>query len=286
MEAPAILAEDVYREELARVGARDGRVVCVEVVPCGARHPFEAAHPDRFFQLGSVESAMVSMVEGLVTAGFRVFVCGLGSGVGAARLPGLALAYLRVGASVVVPDTRPVGVELLCVPGVRIAAPCGVREIGAVVRGAVRSGRPYHIRIGAGVPAEVGGQWAGGGEGDVPSVVWDVAGGWGDHADAGVCVVSVGEEGTRLALAVRERDAGLAHAHLVYVDESHLAAAAGELARRHDRFVVLGGHRGSGGVGERLGRLMPGCQVLEVSLGGEVAADGDRVLSCVEGLRR
>ncbi|MFF8592809.1 transketolase [Streptomyces sp. NPDC015220] len=287
MGAPAILAEDVYREELARMGAQDGRVVCVEAVPGGGRHPFEAAHPDRFFQLGRVDSAMVSMVEGLVTAGFRVFVCGLGAGAGAERLPRLALAHLRSGASVVVPDSQSDPVELLRTPRVRIAAPSGVREIRAVVRSAARSGRPYHIRIGAGASADVTAGWAGSGDGDIPVVVWDAGRGAGRRTDpAGVCLVSVGEDGTRLALAVRERGPGPAHAHLVYLDDSHLAAAAGELARRHDRFVVLGGHRGPGGVATRLSRLMPGCDVLEMALGGDLAADVVRVLHGAERLGR
>ncbi|MEX2973757.1 transketolase [Streptomyces sp. C184] len=290
MGAPAILAEDVYREELARIGAEDGRVVCVEALPRGARHPFETAHPDRFFQLGSVEGAMVSMVEGLVTAGFRVFVCGLGTDLGAARLPRLTLAYLQAGASVVVPDTHVDPTELLRTPRVRIAAPCGVQEIRAVVRSAARSVRPYHIRIGAGAPADVAADWVGvgdgAGDGGIPSVVWDVVEDAWHHEDAGVCMISVGEDGTRLALAARERSTGPAHAHLVYLDDSHLAAAAGELARRYDRFVVLGGHQGPDGVQKRLSRLMLGCDVLVVSLSGELAADVDQVLSTVKGLRQ
>ncbi|MFE9251231.1 transketolase [Streptomyces sp. NPDC007088] len=288
MGAPAVLAEDVYREELARIGAEDGRVVCVEALPGGARHPFETAHPDRFFQLGSVESAMVAMVQGLVTAGFRVFVCGLGTGVGAARLPRLALAYLRSGASVVVPDSQTTERELLRTERVQFAAPSGVREIRAVVRAAARSGRPYHIRIGRGVPADVVADWSGGGEGETETrpVVWDVSPGAGAHLDEGTCLVSVGEHGTRLALAARERGAGLAHAHLVYVDDSHLVAAAGELARRYGRFVVLGGYRGPEGEGQRLSRLMPGCRVLAAELCGDVAADTERVLALVKEARR
>ncbi|MFJ3713313.1 transketolase (plasmid) [Streptomyces sp. NBC_01267] len=286
MEAPAILAEDIYREELAKIGAEDGRVVCVEALPSGARHPFETAHPDRFFQLGSVESAMVSMVEGLTGAGFRVFVCGLGTHIGAARLPRLTLAYLQAGASVVVPDTLVDPAGLLRTPRVQIAAPSGVHEIRAVVRGAARSGRPYHIRIGAGAPADVAADWAGAGDGDIPSVVWDITEDAGPHEDAQVCIVSVGEDATRLALAVRERSSGAGHAHLVYLDDSHLAAAAGELVRRYDRFVVLGGQRGPDGVQERLSRLMLGCHVLEVSMSGELAADVDQVLSTVKGLRQ
>ncbi|CAL9327941.1 hypothetical protein [Streptomyces sp. enrichment culture] len=63
-----------------------------------------------------------------------------------------------------------------------------------------------------------------------------------------------------------------------------VGAAPGRVAA--DRFVVLGGYRGPDGVRRRLGRLMPGCDVREVTPGGDPAADADRVLRAVEGLRR
>lgn len=288
MGAPTVLAEDVHREELARIGAEDGRVVCVEALPGGAWHPFETAHPDRFLQLGSVESAMVAMVQGLVTAGFRVFVCGLGTGVGAARLPRLALAHLRSGASVVVPDSQATERELLRTARVQFAAPSGVREIRAVVPAAARSGRPHHIRIGRGVPVDVVANWSRGAEGvaEMRPVVRDVSPATGPHLVEATCLVSVGEHGTRLALAARERGAGLAHAHVVDVDDSHLVAVAGELARRYKRFVVLGGYRGPEGEGQRPSQLMPGCRVPAAELCGDVAADTERVLALVKETRR
>ncbi|WP_399895560.1 transketolase [Streptomyces sp. BBFR51] len=286
MGAPTILAEDVYREELARAGAQDGRVVCVEALPTRVRHPFETAHPDRFFQLGSVESATLTMVEGLVTAGFRVFVCGVGleAGVRAARLPRLSTSCLAAGASVVVPDTQADPADLLRTPRVQIAVPSGVREIRGVVRGAVRSGRPHHIRLGSAAPVDVSADWAGADDGDIPSVVWGADRARGG-ADTQVCLVSVGEHGARLAVAVQERFAGAAHARLVYLDDSHLTAASGELARRCNRFVVLGGHQGPYGVRSRLSRLMPGCDVRAFPVCAEAASDVDRVLSLLEGLR-
>ncbi|MFJ9216981.1 transketolase [Streptomyces sp. NPDC102383] len=279
MGVTTVRAEDIYREELAGVGAEDGRVVCVEALLGSARHPFETAHPDRFFQLGSVESAMVTMVEGLVTAGFRVFVCGLGptTNIGAARLPRLALAYLKAGASVVVPDAQVDPTELPRTPRVQIAEPCGVREIKAVVRGAARSGRPYYIRIGSGAPVDVASDWADRGD-DIPSVVWDAGGGPARRVGGGVCLVSVGGDGTRLALEVRDRFESAAHGHLVYLDDSHLVAAAGELARHYDRFVVLGGDVGPAGVRQRLSELMPGCEVLGAPPQGELASDVAEVL--------
>ncbi|GGV65152.1 hypothetical protein GCM10010277_72250 [Streptomyces longisporoflavus] len=294
MGATTVRAEDIYREELAKIGADDGRVVCVEALPGGAHHPFESAHPDRFFPLGGVESAMVTMVEGLVTAGFRVFVCGLGLGADTrvSRLPRLAAAYLRAGASVMVPYGQTDLTELRSMPRVQIAVPSGAPEIRAVLRGAARSGRPCHIRIGTETSDAVTTPWPGAadGDGDVPPVIWDVPADSGGPADPGgpadtdTCLVSIGEKGTRLALAVRERSKGLAHAHLVYVDDSHLSAAAGELARRHGRLVVLGGSAGPGGAAEGLSRLLPGCTVLGLTPGAAPAADVERVLSAVEEL--
>ncbi|MEU6767696.1 transketolase [Streptomyces sp. NPDC046853] len=288
MGATTVRAEDIYREELAKIGADDGRVVCVEALPGGAHHPFESAHPDRFFPLGGVESAMVTMVEGLVTAGFRVFVCGLGLGADtrAARLPRLTVAYLRAGASVMVPHTQTDLAELRSMPRVQIAVPTGAREIRAVLRSAARSGRPCHIRIGTETSDAVAAPWPGAADGDIPSVIWDVAADSGDPAETDTCLVSIGEEGTRLALAVRERSADLAHAHLVYLDDSHLAAAAGELALRHGRLVVLGGAAGPDGAAERLSRLLPGCTVIGLARpepGAAFAADVERALSMAEG---
>lgn len=280
MGATTVRAEDIYREELAKIGADDGRVVCVEALPGGAHHPFETAHPDRFFPLGGVESAMVTMVEGLVTAGFRVFVCGLGirAGTRIPRLPRLTVAYLRAGASVMVPYGQTDLAELRSMPRVRIAVPSGADEIRAVLRGAARSGRPCHIRIGTETSAAVTTTWPGTADGDIPSVIWDVAG----SPDADMCLVSVGEDGTRLALAARERSLRLAHAHLVYVDDSHLSAAAGELARRYERFVVLGGSAGPSGAAERLRRLLSGCTVMGLLPGGALPADVRRVLAMAE----
>ncbi|MFD0394152.1 hypothetical protein ACFQ3Z_24760 [Streptomyces nogalater] len=83
---------------------------------------------------------------------------------------------------------------LRSVPGVTIAAPYGEAEMRAVIRSAVRSGRPHYIRTGRNAAYEslpVSGT-------GLPPVTWESEGDPGD-----VCLVSVGEEGTRLSLAAR-----------------------------------------------------------------------------------
>ena len=283
MGAPAILAEDVYREELAKIGAQDGRVVCVKL--CQAAHgtPSSSAHPDRFFQLGSVESAMVSMVEGLVTAGFRVFVCGLGTGIGAARLPRRALAHLQRGGSVVVPDIQVDPAELLRTPRVRIAAPSGVREIRAVVRGAARSQRPYRIRIGAGRPPTSRRTGPVRATGTSPR-------------SSGTSPATPG--GTRTRRSAWSRSARTApgsrwrpgSATRAPRTRTWCTSTTVTLPRRQVNWPVTttgswcsAGIRGGTGCPSGCSRLMPGCAVLEVTPSGDLAADADRVLSAVKG---
>lgn len=285
MGAPAILAEDVYREELAKIGAEDGRVVCGS--PARRRTaPLRDGAPGPVLPAGQRRERHGE--HGRRTGHRRVQGVRVRTGHG-----------YRSGA----------------------AAPAGSRPSadGCVGRGAGHPGRSGGAAADAARP-DRGAQWhpgdQGGGArcGTVGTAVPHPhrrGGARRRHGPLGrcgrrghplgrlgrrrrlraargrgVCLVSVGEDGTRLALAARERNAGPAHAHLVYLDDSHLAAAAGELARHHDRFVVLGGYPGRHGVRQRLSRLMPGCAVLGVTPSGDLAADAGRVLSTVKGLWR
>lgn len=178
------------------------------------------------------------------------------------------LGYLAAGVTVVAPYAGVSGAWfgtthhcledlaiLRGVPGVTIAAPYGDAEMRAVVREAVRSGRPHYIRTGRNAKYDlpVLGD-------ELPLVNWEFRAGPDD-----VCLVSVGEEGTRLALAARRAVPGTAHAHLVYLDHENLTPAAAELARQHSRFVVVEEHRGQGGIAEALALLLPACRVTSVS---------------------
>ncbi|MDX2598474.1 transketolase [Streptomyces caniscabiei] len=265
---------DAYRDELTRLAASDDTIVCLEADLGGKGHPFQAAHPERFFNLGIAEGAMVDMAAGLAAGGHKPFVSTFApfAALRAAESLKLTLGYLAAGVTVVAPYAGVSGAWfgtthhcledlaiLRSVPGVTIAAPYGDAEMRAVVREAVRSGKPHYIRTGRNAKYESLPLPASGTE--LPLVNWEFT-----AEDPGaVCLVSVGEEGTRLALAARRAAPGTSHAHLTYLDHEHLALAAAELARRHSRFVVVEEHRGQGGVAEALALLLPACQVTSVS---------------------
>ncbi|MEU4034019.1 hypothetical protein [Streptomyces collinus] len=229
---------DAFRSELTAVAGGDGRVVCLETLPRAKDHPFEAAHPDRFFSLPNVGSVLTQMATGLGAAGFRPFVV-LTAGAGEGR-PVVPPAWwrdcLEAGATVVVPpEAFPDGYdEVRRMSGVPLAVPCGEAEIRAVVRQAARSRRPHCLVLGEG-PGTVRAAY---GEGEVPLVSWELTG-----TAADTRLVSVGAAGTRLALAARAAAPRLGHAHLVYVDEARLSAAAGEIAGRPGKLVVIAAPR-------------------------------------------
>ncbi|MFF4484898.1 transketolase family protein [Streptomyces sp. NPDC001544] len=269
---PAPLSgRDAYRDELTRIAGEDTSILCLEADLGGKGHPFQVAHPERFFNLGIAEGAMVDMAAGLAAGGYKPFVSTFApfAALRAAESLKLTLGYLNAGVTVVAPYAGVSGAwfgtthhcledlaVLRSMPGITIAAPYGEAEMRAVVRAAARSGRPHYIRTGRNaryasfaLP-----------EGELPLVNWEF------RADSdAVCLVSVGEEGTRLAVAARTATPGVAHAHLVYVDHEHLTRAAAELARHHSRFVVVEEHRGQGGVAEALALLLPRCEITSVA---------------------
>lgn len=264
---------DAYRDELTRLAGEDRRIVCLEADLGGKGHPFQAAHPDRFFNLGIAEGAMIDMATGLAVAGYKPFVSTFApfAALRAAESLKLTLGYLGAGVTVVAPYAGVSGAwfgtthhcledlaVLRSIPGVTIAAPHGEADMRAVVRAAVESGRPHYIRTGRNASYDSL-SWDGD---ELPLVNWEYLG------DPGAtCLVSVGEEGTRLALAARELHPEVAHAHLTYLDHGHLALAAAELATHHSRFTVVEEHRQEGGVAEALALLLPKCEVSGINTG-------------------
>ncbi|MDK1476536.1 transketolase [Streptomyces sp. 549] len=285
---PLLSGRDAYRAELTEMAAHDPRVLCLEADLGGKNHPFAMAHPDRFFNLGIAEGAMIDMATGLAAAGYRPFVSTFApfAALRAAESLKLTLGYLQAGVTVVAPYAGVSGAwfgtthhcledlaVLRSIPGVTIAAPYGEEETRAVVRAAVHSGKPHYIRTGrnAAYTSLTGDRAAGadGHGGGIPPVVWDARG-----ASDATCLVSVGEEGTRLALAARELLPGLAHAHLVHLDHAWLVRSAAELTRHHRRFVVVEEHRAEGGAAEALALLLPGSEVVGVNAGHDWPCEG------------
>jgi transketolase len=271
---------DAYRDELTRLAATDPAIVCLEADLGGRGHPFQVAHPERFFNIGIAEGAMIDMATGLAVAGYKPFVSTFApfAALRAAESLKLTLGYLGAGVTVVAPYAGVAGAwfgtthhcledfaVLRSIPGVTIAAPYGEADMRAVIRTAVESGRPHYIRTGRNASYESIG-W----DGDVlPLVNWEHQGDPGE-----TCLVSVGEEGTRLALAARRLRPGTSHAHLTYLDHVHLGLAVQELAERHTNFVVVEEHRREGGVAEALALLLPQCRITGVNAGHEWPTQG------------
>jgi len=286
---------DAYRAELTALAADDERIVCLEADLGGKGHPFQSAYPDRYFNLGIAEGAMVDMAAGLAAGGYRPFVSTFApfAALRAAESLKLTLGYLAASVTVVAPYAGVSGAwfgtthhcledfaVLRSVPGVTIAAPYGEQDMRAVVRAAAGSGRPHYIRTGRNAAYEsLPGSGSGSGSGVGSGIEIGVGTGigigtelplvnWANQGEPGqACLVSVGEEGTRLALEATALRPELAHAHLTYLDHHHLELAAAELADRHDRFVVVEEHRREGGIAEGLALLLPRCEVSGVNTG-------------------
>jgi transketolase len=271
---------DAYRDELTLLANSDETILCLEADLGGKSHPFARAHPERFFNLGIAEATMIDMAAALAVAGYRPFVSTFApfAALRAAESLKLSLGYLAAGVTVVAPYAGVSGAwfgtthhcledlaVLRSIPGVVIAAPYGEAEMRAVIRAAAVSGRPHYIRVGRNA-ADESLPWEGAA---IPSVNWEQS-----APATGICLVSVGEEGTRLCLQARQHDPRLAHAHLCYLDHPTLALAAEQLARRHSRFVVVEEHRGEGGIAEGLALLLPGCQVIGVNAGHDWPSQG------------
>jgi transketolase len=225
---------------------------------------------------------MIDMAGALAVAGYKPFVSTFApfAVLRAAESLKLTLGYLGAGVTVVAPYAGVSGAwfgtthhcledfaVVRSIPGVVVAAPYGEEEMRAVVRSAAASGRPHYIRTGRNAAYS-----------SLPRTGTEVSVLNMEHPGepGAVCLVSVGEEATRLCLEARLQRPGLAHGHLCYVDHAHLKVAAAELAQRHRRFVVVEEHRGEGGIAEALGLLLPQCEVAGVNAGhGWPAHGGD-----------
>ncbi|MEU1404042.1 hypothetical protein ABZ471_17000 [Streptomyces sp. NPDC005728] len=261
---------DAFRSELTAVAGRDGRVVCLETLSRSKDHPFEAAHPDRFFSVPNAGSVLTQMVTGLGAAGFRPFVVVTPGAVkGRAVAPrSLWRDCLQAGATVVMPPEQfPEGYdEVRGLYGIPLAVPCGEEETRAVVRQAVRTGRPHCLVLGEGAGVDL--SW----ESSEPSM-------------AAARLISVGEAGTRLALAARAVAPGLGHAHLVYLDDVRLSAAAAELGAWTGKSVVVAAPRLLGPVVRALRARLPVDSVRGVpaAVGAGAGAEVAEVLAAAAG---
>jgi transketolase len=269
---------DAYRAELTDLAAGDPRILCLEADLGGGKHPFAAAFPARFRNVGIAEGAMIDMAAALASYGYRPFVSTFATfaAMRAAESLKLSLGYLGAPVTVVGPYAGLSGgwfgtthhcledvAVLGALPGVVIAAPYGEAETRAVIRERLASDQPGYVRLGRNAAYESL-PYAGDA---VPPVVWQ-----GDPA-ADRCVVSAGEYATELCVAAQRELPALRHAHLCYLDERHLYEAADQLAGWRE-LVVVEEHRGWGGAASALARLLPDTAVRTVAADGGWPAHG------------
>lgn len=260
-----------YRDELTLLAQENEKIVCLEADLGGAKHPFAAAHPDRFFNLGITELAGIDVAAGLAATGFVPFFSTFApfAVLRAAESVKLAMGYMGLNVKLVAPYAGVAGAWfgtthhcledlalLQSIPGITIAAPYGEDETRRVIREAAGRHGPFYIRLGRNDVFE-----------SLPDknifehnwVVWQIP-----DAQAGplnLCLVSVGERGTSLCQQAVRMTPGLAHAHLCYLDAPNLSRAAIELFSSFRAFLVVEEHRTFGGIASSLALLLPEAQV-------------------------
>ncbi len=280
----SLSSREAYRRELAEIAREDCRIVCLELDLGGQNHPFEAAHPDRFFNMGIAELATIDIAAGLAKAGFIPFMSTFAAFAALRAAEGLKLAmgYMGSNVKVAAPYAGVAGAWfgathhcledlaiLQSIPGIRILAPYGEEETRRAVRCAAMESGPFYIRLGRnGIfhsldrPAHQA----------LDEVLWDEGSPLGTQSK--VCLISVGEIGTAVCLQIRDERRDLPHAHLCSLDHKSLKKAILDLRPRFQKFLVVEEHRPLGGIGSSLALMMPDRMVYSHNCGESWPAEG------------
>ena len=265
-----------YRDELFRLARRDDRILSVEADLGSGSSSFRKSFPDRFLNLGIAETAAIDVAVGLAAGGFVPFFSTFApfATQRAAESIKLGLGYMGANVKIAAPYGGVAGAwfgpthhclndlaTLQSLPGITLAAPYGEQETRAVVRLAARTEGPWYIRLGRNdryvslpgaaelerAPEKLPLPWYSRGEGDT-------------------CVVSVGEQGTRVCLETIKVRPAVGHLHLCLLNRPYLEAALPHL-RRFRRIIVAEEHRAFGGVGSSMALLLPERRVEAFSCG-------------------
>lgn len=268
-----------YKDELVKLASIDKTILCLEADLGGSNHPFEKIFPERFFNFGIAEAASIDIAAGLAKNGFTPFFSTFApfAALRATESIKLTLGYMGFNIKIVAPyggvsggwfgtthhTLEDIGI-LQMFPGIKIAAPYGEEETRQVVRDAACNMGPYYIRLGRNniypsLTLNESEQYG-------KSVLWDAS------VDGKICLISVGEEGTALALKAKEIMPELLHGHLCYIDFNSLKNSAHEMIAIAEKnkglkFIVVEEHRPAGGVASSLSLLMPGYQIYSHNCG-------------------
>ena len=167
-----ITQTSVYGRVLVELGAADPRVVLVtaDVGNSTRLAAFRTAFPDRYFNVGIAEQAMIGIAAGLAAAGLRPIVSAYAqfatmraaefvrNDVAYNRQPVIILGTLA-GTSFGQAGATHHSMEDIALmrsfPGVTVVVPCDGEETGAALRAALREPGPVYIRAGRGMEPEV-----------------------------------------------------------------------------------------------------------------------------------
>ncbi len=167
-----ITQTSVYGQVLVELGAADPRVclVTADVGNSTRLAPFRAAYPDRYFNVGIAEQAMIGIAAGLAASGLRPIVSAYAqfATMRAAEFVRNDLAYNRqpviilgtlAGTSFGQAGATHHSMEDIALmrsfPGMTVIVPCDGYATGDALRAALREPGPVYIRAGRGMEPAV-----------------------------------------------------------------------------------------------------------------------------------
>ncbi len=152
-----------FGEALARAAAREPRIVglTADLAKYTDILPFAEAFPDRFFNVGMAEQALVGAAAGLAKTGFLPFATTYAVFATRRAYDFIAIQIAKSGLPVVLACALPglttgygathQGIEDLAlaaaIPGLTVVDPCDATEIAQVVEAAVAAPRPLYMRL-------------------------------------------------------------------------------------------------------------------------------------------
>ncbi|KQO04580.1 transketolase [Paenibacillus sp. Leaf72] len=273
----SLAAREAYKDELTKLAADNGNIICLEADLGGKEHPFQQSYPDRFFNLGIAELASVDIAAGLSKAGFVPFFSTFASfaALRAAEGVKLALGYMGENIKIVAAYGGVSGgwfgtthhcLEDIAViqtfQNIRIACPHGEAETRRVVQEAAASKEPYYIRLSRNDKFDSLAR-------DESSSCRELLFEGAVRSDAPLCLVSIGEQATEICSRIYQENERVNHAHLCYVDRDSLKRYKAELQAAAGTFLVVEEHRAAGGTASSLALLLPESQVYSHDCGEE-----------------
>lgn len=255
---------DAYRDELSMLADNNKEIICMEADLGGENHPFKQKHPERFFNMGIAELASIDMAAGMAEAGFIPFFSTFApfATIRAAESMKLAMGYMKKNIKVVAPYSGVSGgwfgtthhcLEDIAIvqsfQDIRIACPFGEEETRRVIREAAFCKEPYYIRLSRNnsyesLPRDE--------KQSCKQILYDGS----KVNNARICLVSVGEEATRLCHFIHHEYNFIAHIHLCYVDIGSLKNYVKELEQVSPNILIVEEHRMTGSVASTLSLLL------------------------------